>query len=473
MNDLTPSGVAAPARVLVVEPVSSGSRVVRDAHELGFAVTVVSADEGERTLSAELRELVDTLLIVDTNDERALTECVLNHHASAPLAAIVPGGEFTIPAVTRINSGLGLPGLPSAAVDWVRNKASMRTRVADAGLRVPRSALAGTPAEVEAAAAVVGFPCVLKPVESSGSIHVSRADSLDELRSAYRELIADRRLDPGIALDSRVLLEEYVAGPEFSADGYVHEGRATILSLTRKLLSPEPYFVELGHVVPSSVPEEVTARVTEYVAGVVDAAGRTQPRAAGPAPGPGLRVDAQPVDARSASALGGAAGRPGAPGGRGLPGGPAHRRGRATRPAGAAFAGVRAGARGAADDLRGERGRGQAGGAPAAAAAAAAGAGPGRGRSPHARAGVGRAAVRPGAGTAAAGGDRPGHGARGVLAAGGGAQPGLRRLVVRTPAGLARAADADADIDADARADTGAGTRARFGESGRSGAVVR
>ncbi|QMU71318.1 ATP-grasp domain-containing protein [Streptacidiphilus sp. P02-A3a] len=271
MNDLTPSGVAAPTRVLVVEPVSSGSRVVSDAHALGFTVTVVSADEGERTLPPALRELVDTLLIVDTNDEQALTDCVLAHHAAAPLAAVVPGGEFTIPAVTRINSRLGLPGLPSAAVDWVRNKASMRTRVAEAGLRVPRFALAGTVAEVEAAAAVVGFPCVLKPVESSGSIHVSRADSLGELLTAYQELTADRRLDLGIALDSRVLLEEYVAGPEFSADGHVHEGRVTILSLTRKLLGPEPYFVELGHVVPSSVPEPVAEQVAEYVAGIVDA----------------------------------------------------------------------------------------------------------------------------------------------------------------------------------------------------------
>ena len=271
MNDLTPSGAASPARVLIVEPVSSGSQVVRDAHELGFAVTVASADEGERALSPELREIVDTLLIVDTNDEQALSECVLRHHESTPLAAVVPGGELTVPAVTRINSGLGLPGLPTTAVDWVRNKASMRARVADAGLLVPRFALASTVEEVEAAASEVGFPCVLKPVESSGSIHVSRADSLDELVTAYRELIADRRLDLGVALDSRVLLEEYVAGPEFSADGYVYEGRVTILSLTRKLLGPEPYFVELGHVVPSSVPAEVTEQVTEYVAGVVDA----------------------------------------------------------------------------------------------------------------------------------------------------------------------------------------------------------
>ena len=90
--------------------------------------------------------------------------------------------------------------------------------------------------ELAAAAERVGFPAVLKPVESAGSVHVSRVDSLDGLRAAYRRLAADSRTDFGRGLDGPVLLEEYLDGPEISVEGYVEDGRAVVLAVTTKLL---------------------------------------------------------------------------------------------------------------------------------------------------------------------------------------------------------------------------------------------
>lgn len=258
-------------RVLIVEPVSSGTRMVEDAHRLGFEVVVASAGVDDRSLPSGLTGCVDTLLTVDTNDEQALGDAVLAFHADHPVDALVPGAEFYIPAVTRLVHRLGLPGLPLEAVDLVRNKALMRERTAAAGLRVPRHTQAATAEDVERAADAIGFPCVIKPVESSGSIHVRRADTPAELLAAFEELAEDRRLDLGFALDTRVVVEEYVAGPEYSADGYVHDGEVVVLSVTRKLLGPEPYFVELGHIVPSSVPPDTVERVTRYVRGVTEA----------------------------------------------------------------------------------------------------------------------------------------------------------------------------------------------------------
>ncbi|MEU5658879.1 ATP-grasp domain-containing protein [Streptomyces sp. NPDC047737] len=271
MPDSLRSSAERRTRVLIVEPVSSGTRTVEDAYLLGFEVVVASAGVDDRTLPPGVAGFVGTLLTVDTNDEQALADAVLAYHAEHPVDAIVPGAEFYIPAVTRLVHRLGLPGLPLEAIDPVRNKALMRERTAAAGLRVPRHVRAGTPEEIERAAETIGFPCVIKPVESSGSIHVRRADTAGELRAAFEELAADRRLDLGFAMDTRVVVEEYVTGPEFSADGYVHDGEVVVLSVTRKLLGPEPYFVELGHIVPSDVPADVLERVTEYVRGVTEA----------------------------------------------------------------------------------------------------------------------------------------------------------------------------------------------------------
>lgn len=258
-------------RVLVVEPVSSGNALVTQARDLGLEVVVVSYDADDRTLADEVRSSADAVLVVDTNDQEALEWAVLGLHRNAPFSAVLPGCDFHVPATARLAAALGLPGLRPETVEEVRDKALMRARSAEAGLRTPRFAQATTPEELRAAAEHVGFPCVIKPVDSSGSIHVSRADTWEELRAAFDRLLADHSLDLGRVLEHRAIVEEYVAGPEFSADGYVMDGRTTVVALTRKLLGPEPAFVEIGHLTPADESAEVMAQVEEYVRAVVDA----------------------------------------------------------------------------------------------------------------------------------------------------------------------------------------------------------
>ena len=49
----------------------------------------------------------------------------------------------------------------------------------------------------------------------------------------------------------KVLVEEYVEGPEFSVEVFLDDGIPRYASVTEKHKGPLPYFVELGHVVPS------------------------------------------------------------------------------------------------------------------------------------------------------------------------------------------------------------------------------
>ncbi|NEE26466.1 ATP-grasp domain-containing protein [Streptomyces sp. SID7982] len=261
-----------------MEPISSGSvTLVEDCHALGIEVFVASAGQDERMVQDGVRKLAHTVITVDTNDEAALTEKVCRIHARHPLAAVLPGVEPYVGPAARIARRLGLRGLTEGTAERVRDKALMRASVARAGLRVPRFAEVSDTTELaRAAQATGGFPCVLKPVDSCGSMHVSRVDDLGQLKDAYRRLREDERLDLGIPLGSRALVEEYVRGPEFSADGYVAaDGSVVICSLTRKILGPEPHFVELGHIVPSDVPPDVMKRVKEYVQGVTEAVGIT------------------------------------------------------------------------------------------------------------------------------------------------------------------------------------------------------
>ncbi|MEU6468352.1 ATP-grasp domain-containing protein [Streptomyces massasporeus] len=261
----------------MVEPASSGgATLIGVAAEMGLRVVVASADSGDRRLSDAVRAAADSVLTVETNDQAALEAAVLELHRAEPFEAVLPGSDIYVTATARVAAALDLPGLPVATVDRVRDKSVMRAAVAEAGLRTPRFAQATTDAELRVAAEQVGFPCVLKPVACSGSIHVSRADDLDQLTAAFQRLVTDPEPDMGKLHEHRVLVEEYVQGPEFSADGYVLEsGEVTVVALSRTLLGPEPDFVELGHLTPALVDDATLKDVEAYVGDVVRAVGIT------------------------------------------------------------------------------------------------------------------------------------------------------------------------------------------------------
>jgi biotin carboxylase len=262
------------ATVLVVEPMSSGLALPRAAHQHGYDVAVVSFDQDDRRLPDWVRPHIDHLIRVDTNDEGAVLDLADRLAGRARLAAVIPGFEYYVPLAARVAARLGLPGLPVSGVDAVRDKALMLDRLDGTGLRIPAREVVFSPDDLAGAAARVGFPCVLKPVASSGSVHVRRADSVAELREAYRRLVDDPMFDLGRCLAaSPVLVTGYLPGPELSVDGHVVDGHVIVASVTSKLLGPEPNFVELGHIVQADLDMETRRRVELYAIEVVRALG--------------------------------------------------------------------------------------------------------------------------------------------------------------------------------------------------------
>ncbi|MCC9306048.1 ATP-grasp domain-containing protein [Kitasatospora sp. RB6PN24] len=260
----SPASTAPP--VLIIEPTSSAHGLIHEARAAGLHPVVATYDEGDRRLPDPVRERVGTLVQVDCNDELRLGDLMARLHARTPFVGVLPGDEFYVATTARLADRLGLPGLPAESAAALRDKALMRGSVARAGLRVPRYREAADAETLAAAASAVGFPAVLKPAASAGSIHVTRVDDPVQLERAYRALLSDTRPDDvGGHLDGRVLLEEYVPGPEISVEGYVHRGRAVVVSVTEKILSPEPHFLEVGHVSQAELDRPTRERVESYV----------------------------------------------------------------------------------------------------------------------------------------------------------------------------------------------------------------
>lgn len=75
------------------------------------------------------------------------------------------------------------------------------------GLPTPRHAALTSVADCERAAAELGFPLIVKPAHEGSSIGMAKVEDLDALVAAWRE---------AARYDDQVLVEQWIAGPEYT-----------------------------------------------------------------------------------------------------------------------------------------------------------------------------------------------------------------------------------------------------------------
>ena len=101
--------------------------------------------------------------------------------------------------------------------------------------------------ELKAHEADVTFPCIIKPTDNAGSHGVAKVHNFHELIDNYEYAHLSSRY-------GKVIIEEYLDGPEVSVEVMVVNGLVIILQITDKITTEAPHFVELGHTQPSRLP---------------------------------------------------------------------------------------------------------------------------------------------------------------------------------------------------------------------------
>jgi biotin carboxylase len=260
--------------LLIIQPVSAGFGLVDAALRHGLRPIVLSYQQEDRRIPPSMLDN-DAVEVheVDTNDRAAVIALVDKLAERGDIRGVLPGFEYFVPTAAEVAARLGLPGLTPDVAERVRDKRLMRQALAAAGLDIPRFRVASSRAAVEAAAGEIGYPVVVKPPRAAGSVHVSRVEGPEELGAAYDLICSETDLDLGNELGREVLIESYLDGPEFSAEGYVVGGVPTVVSITEKLLSAPPSFVELGHTVPADMPPARLRELADWAAAVATALG--------------------------------------------------------------------------------------------------------------------------------------------------------------------------------------------------------
>lgn len=271
-----PSPPTAPRVLLLVPTTTYKVAAFMDA-AFALGIQVVIGSEKERAL--EEQSSGKTLTVNYLKPDEA-ADRIVAFDRRWPLDAIVGTDDETVLLAATASMRLGLPNNRPDAVSASRDKERTRLLQQNAGMRTPGFRRIRFDEDLEAAAAGVRYPCVLKPVFLSAGRGVMKADSAEQFLAAFDRI---GRIVRRPALARRggktaryLLVEDYLPGVELSLEGLLTEGRFRLLALFDK---PDPMdgpaFQETMFVTPSRLPEPVQEAVVAEAKAACAALGLT------------------------------------------------------------------------------------------------------------------------------------------------------------------------------------------------------
>ena len=254
--------------ILIIEPSTSGYALIKSAKTLGCFVMVMSADTDERVIPADFKKDIDQFIQVDTN----CLDAILSKTQALQKKpdAVIPGFEIYVDIAAMIAKHFELLHVDTSAVKALRNKWVMRNKLKDASVRVPQYWKICSERDIDQYSHDFCFPLVIKPIDQSGSVHVSKVNSLEALKTAYQNMCAETWTEMAKGVGTHAIVETYISGKEYSVEGYLNQD-VVVVSITEKTTTKPPYFVEMRHIVSANLSEQAAKTIEDYVRRVVKA----------------------------------------------------------------------------------------------------------------------------------------------------------------------------------------------------------
>jgi argininosuccinate lyase len=220
------------------------------------------------------------VVVAETNDDAALVTAAREVAARRRIDGVLTTCDYYLPAVALVAEELGLPGAPAEVLRTATRKHRVRQELAARGVPDVPFAVAATWEQAHKAAADLGYPLVVKPVDMNSGTGVRKVTDESGLAVAFAEATTPERNTRDQPLERLALLERVVDGPEYSVESVTRDGVTRVLGVTAKSVA-EPGveagsgFVEAGHLFPAPLGPDERAVIERHVVAVLDAVGLT------------------------------------------------------------------------------------------------------------------------------------------------------------------------------------------------------
>jgi len=246
--------------------------VINIAKELGFFTIVLDGSSTAPNIS-----LADRFEQIDLKNKEEIETFARSILPIAGCLGIMTAGTDFSASVAWVAEKLGLPGIPYETALNASDKARMRECFKKASLPSPDFFTITDPS-TPLNEARYQFPLVIKPVDNMGSRGCRRIDSIEDFYEAAKTAISFSR-------SGRAIVEKFMDGPEFSVDAIVYHGEITICGLADRHIFFPPYFIEMGHTMPTVIEEEKQKLILDTFCAGIQALGLSDKKNIGAAKG--------------------------------------------------------------------------------------------------------------------------------------------------------------------------------------------
>lgn len=209
---------------------------IQKAKELGYYVGVI--DYNPQAIGIPL---ADEYFNVSTIDVDGVAETAKTFQ---PDGIMTLATDMPMRSIAKAAEACGLPGISMDCAIKATDKGEMIKVFKSAGVAHPWYHIVENDDVFAQVVGAVTYPCIMKPVDNSGSRGVVLAHDREELMANYDYSKQESR-------GGGVIIEEYMEGPEVSVEVIVLDGVPHVLQVTDKLTTGAPHFVEMGHTQPS------------------------------------------------------------------------------------------------------------------------------------------------------------------------------------------------------------------------------
>ena len=215
-------------------------------HDKGFYVIVVSI-KGDYPCFKK----ADKSYYVDTRNKEKILEIAKDENIDAILTDQT---DVSVPTVAYVAEKMGLRGIGYETSLKFTNKYLMRKAALAAQVAVPNFDKAENLEDAKIISEKIGYPVVIKPVDSSGSKGVRRIDSKKDLILHFDDT-------KNFSAVGEVIIEQFIHGQEYVVNGYAMDGKYWNLDIGTQTL-----FNRSNHLIESSTVFSSAKRITGGIA---------------------------------------------------------------------------------------------------------------------------------------------------------------------------------------------------------------
>ena len=229
-------------RILILGAGLMQGPAIRAAKELGCEVIAVDGNP-----NAVCAKEADKFFPIDLKDISALIDLAKSLKEKGLHGVFTAATDFSV-SVAAVAESCSLPGHSLEAARRASDKVLMRECFEKHGVPSPKFTHIFKN-EIDEALQIlkqkaIPFPLTVKPADNMGARGCRLVYSQDELRPALEDAVNFSRSGKAIA-------EEFIGGEEFSLEALVINGEIFLNALADRHIFFPPYFVEMGHTIPS------------------------------------------------------------------------------------------------------------------------------------------------------------------------------------------------------------------------------